>query len=126
MKSLHFKFKYKVYPFSLYVSIGETDDQVIEGMKKLGMDENFDSLKLHGDGRCVFFECGWTVMRLNEMPTCPRTRGILAHEIFHAVHFLLDHIGLKLTYESGEAFAYLTDYITEKIYSKIDAHSQPK
>jgi hypothetical protein len=44
---------------------------------------------------------------------------VLAHEVSHIVYYLTRDIGLKLSNESSEAFAYLSGYILMKIYKKM-------
>jgi hypothetical protein len=43
------------------------------------------------------------------------THAHLAHEVFHAVHFFLQNRGLSLTDASEEAYAYLIQWMFEKI-----------
>ena len=57
----------------------------------------------------------------NSKRNCPEmcdkiTHGNVAHEAFHAVHYLLDTVGMKLTDESQEAYAYLLDWVVEEFY----------
>lgn len=49
--------------------------------------------------------------------------SILQHEIFHCVMFILDKIGIKLSYKTDEIYAYLIQYITKQIYLKISPTS---
>lgn len=53
------------------------------------------------------------------MPKSVTDYGTLAHEIFHAVTFILTRIGMSLTNESDEAYAYLIGYLTKEIYKHI-------
>lgn len=48
--------------------------------------------------------------------------SVLCHEIFHAVNNILSFIGISLSDESEEVYAYTIDYVTEKIFSylKVD------
>jgi hypothetical protein len=42
-------------------------------------------------------------------------RDLLVHEVFHVAHFVLDQKGLSLTNDSEEAYAYLIQWMFEKI-----------
>lgn len=44
--------------------------------------------------------------------------SILQHEIFHCVMFILDKIGIKLSYKTDEIYAYLIQYITKQFTLK--------
>lgn len=44
------------------------------------------------------------------------TRGIIAHEVFHVVYHIMKHLEVTLCRESEEAFAYLTQHLTEVFY----------
>ena len=46
-------------------------------------------------------------------------KGTIAHEIFHATCYITKHIGLPLTAESEEAYAYLLGYITVEFYKQL-------
>jgi hypothetical protein len=46
--------------------------------------------------------------------------GTIAHEVFHAVQFLMDKIGCNLAHESEEPYAYLIQYVTNKIYENLE------
>ena len=63
------------------------------------------------DATTVLFSTGQTCIHFRK-----KTAGVVAHEIFHAVHFILDRLGMKLTVESGEAYAYLIQYLTNEVY----------
>lgn len=44
---------------------------------------------------------------------------IIAHEIFHAAVHLWKYVGLRLSDDSEEAYAYLIDFITEEFYKQF-------
>lgn len=46
----------------------------------------------------------------------PITPKLSAHEGFHAAVYMMDHIGMKLSYDNDEAWAYLIGWIAECIY----------
>ena len=118
-----------LYPFDLMVSFNETDKQIKERLKELKITpENatettvFDMDKYKSKiGRMVMFVGKQTVIRLNFIPhlTNPFEMGLLQHEIFHATGFFLSEIHTPLVDETHEAYAYLIQYLTEKIYSII-------
>lgn len=53
-------------------------------------------------------------IRLNDFERTPDCLGALAHETFHATVSILRRVGMSLTEESEEAYAYLNDFITRK------------
>ncbi|MFA6315528.1 MAG: hypothetical protein WC648_04140 [Candidatus Paceibacterota bacterium] len=46
--------------------------------------------------------------------------SVVVHEIFHYVHEVMNHIGLKLNDETEEAYAYFLEYIYKKILKAIE------
>ena len=44
-----------------------------------------------------------------------KSPGVISHEAFHIVHAILDDAGIKLSFKSDEAFAYLIEYLVTEI-----------
>lgn len=103
------------------LSVAETDDELKDGLDAFGIDWD-ESLSLSDTtlGRATLFPCNRTLIRLKYFPSTATDHGIISHEIFHAVDFLLDRVGMKLTESSNEAYAYLIGYITQEVYSHIN------
>jgi len=126
-KGFSFIIKYEVYPFELFVSIAQKDKEFWTDIKKILLEEHVEGLKEmmkdQFSARTVFMSDppngGQTVMRLMGWQYHPKARGILQHEIFHAVAFLMMELNMPLCHENDEAYAYLVGYITEKIEEKI-------
>lgn len=123
MKKQHFIVHHGTYPFDILISIGHSDTEcckIIERKTgyKLNQDER-KAIKLTGNGRTAMIEGSQTVMRLALVKTKVQFHSLLAHEIFHAVEFLFDRIGLKYSLDAGEAFAYQIQVLTYQIYSKL-------
>ena len=78
-----------------------------------------DILKLDGVGRCVTFDTNQTVIRLDEIPGTCADYGTLQHEIFHAVDQIFRRIGMNLSEDSDEAYAYMIGYLTQEIYKRF-------
>lgn len=123
MKKKTFIVSHGTYPFDVMVCVGHDHDEVLGLLKKRGYavnDKDKELLYMDGLGRTTMMSTGATVLRLREFKNNPFHRGILAHEIFHAVEFLFETIGLRLKCDvSGEAFAYQIQYLTEHIYKKL-------
>lgn len=120
MASLNFIIKYQIYPFDLMVSIGQTTDELINSLRKKGVEYNDDcKIMPNGLARTIMFEGGQTLIILPNIPQSCLEYGVLAHEIFHAVDFLMNRIGISLCPASNEAYAYLIGYITKEIYKKM-------
>lgn len=115
MKKQNFIIPYILYPFDVMVSIGETREEVekrIEKNYKLCDDER-DAISLQGLGKTAMLKGGQTIIRVDRFE-----HSVIAHEIFHAVSFLMDRISISLTRESEEAFAYAIQYLTKEIYKR--------
>ena len=125
-KAINFIVNWKVYPFDVMVSIGETTPIVIGRIEKLGYKLNTlekDALEIKSSGRTVgrtvMLENGATVLRLKRFDTLPINFSILSHEVFHCVEFLMDRIGIPLTDSSSEAYSYAIQYLTNEILAKL-------
>ena len=121
-RSLNFVIPLVVYPFDVMVSFGESDDVLFAKLKKKGVDITDTNLSVYSDtqrGRTIMFKGNQTLIRMYELRDTPHWYGNLAHEIFHAVEFIMERIGMELTIKSDEAYAYLIGYLTEEIYKKI-------
>lgn len=76
-------------------------------------------MDLRGSGKCIEMTDNIVIIRTWRKPTDGRSHSTLAHEIFHAVDFIMRDIGMKLTEHSHEAYAYLVGYLTEQIYKRL-------
>lgn len=117
-KGKHFIIKGTIYPFDILVSMGETDEQVRRHLEKGGIKDPFE-IVMKGQGRAIMFSGGQTMIRTKNLPKTVRDYGVLQHEIFHAVVFILERVGMKLTPESDEAYAYMIEYLTVQIFKNL-------
>lgn len=117
-KSLNKIIPLVIYPFDVMVSFGESDEQLAKVLNKHGFDlTDVDIAHKEGrEGRCTMLHSGQTVLRLYKYPKTPVQYGYLQHEIFHAVEFVMERIGMKLCRKSDEAYAYLIQYLTTEIH----------
>lgn len=123
-KKLNFIIPLVVYPFDVMVSIGESNRSICERLLKLGISEEDVKLVLFEketvQGRCACLSTNQTIIRLRHFPKFPKHYGDLQHEIFHAVSYIMERIGMPLEIEkSDEAYAYLVGYLTTEIYKKL-------
>lgn len=121
-KSYNFIIRLTVYPFDVMISLGEPDDKLFASLRKHGIDYNDTKLETYSDtqrGRTVLFKGNQSLIRMYELSYTPEWYGNLAHEVFHCVEFILDRIGMRLTLDSDEAYAYLIGYITKEVHRKI-------
>ena len=118
-KSLNFIIPLVVYPFDVMVSFGESDKQLEMALGKYNIKWS-DNMKVIGQGLFYMTESNQSIIRLKKVPQSDDEFGYLHHEIFHAVTYILDRVGMKLILgKSCEAYAYLTGYITEEIYKRL-------
>ncbi len=121
-KSKNFIFKIGHYPFDCMVSLGETDVQVYQKLKKFKIDvSNNDNWKFedNGTGRVIQFPGGQFLLRLSVIPSTVEEYGTLQHEIFHVVEFLMRRLKMKLCLKNDEAWAYTIQHMTEVIYTQL-------
>jgi hypothetical protein len=120
MKSKNFIIDLVIYPFQIMVSIGQSDKKLKKCLKEFGVEWSDDFiLKTGTRGRCLLNEENQTLIRLKELKT-PEDYGTLQHELFHAVTFILERIGMEFDLnKSDEAYAYLIGYITQEVYKRL-------
>lgn len=112
----------EVYPFEVFVSFHDNYEDLEEELGNwLPYSCKGESLTFKGS-----FECGACAhtKRFSNGGVCmwfmdPPNHGLIAHEIFHAIDHVFDNIGIKLSDESDEAYAYAIQYLTNKIYELI-------
>ncbi len=120
MKGHGFVVNLQVYPFDILVWFGSTDSMG-KWLKKYLAKEDVEALLSHEfrKGKCAMLPTGQTVLWLPRVPQDAGDMATLSHEIFHAVCFILDKIGMRLDDSSEEAYAYLIQYVSKQIYQKI-------
>ena len=109
-----------VYPFDILFCLGPTDQQFEKILSDFGLDPSTIDTRMGSKrGHCSMFYGNRTVIRTAVVPKTPTDLATLQHEIFHAVTFIMDAVGMKLSDDSDEAYAYLIGYITEMVYTKL-------
>lgn len=123
IKSKNFIISLDIYPFDVMISVGEDNKTLFKRLIKCGINENEAKLADYeniGDARYCLFSTGQSLLRIKSFPKSSKDYGILQHEIFHVASAILYRIGMKLKINtSDEAYAYLIQFLTEKIYSNI-------
>lgn len=124
MPAKHFIIPLVIYPFDVLVSFDETDDSLLRTLKKYGNEPEDCHELVNMDytvrGRCVMLPSNQTVIRIKRQPRTHMMVNIIAHEVFHAVTFILDRVGMKLLIgTSDEAYSYLVAYLTEEIFKRL-------
>jgi hypothetical protein len=108
-------------------SINQTDEELRAELSNLGIEwDNLLEMTPTTKGRTVMLTGNETVIRIKHYPKYPEDNGVLSHEVFHAVTFILNHIGMKLCRKSDEAYAYLTGYLTTEIYKALSLKEPTK
>lgn len=111
-----------IYNRSLMVHFGKKEELLekleIYGLEKEELDTILDGINDLTMGRTVLLSNNALLMWMPHVPMI-EDYGTLAHEVFHCVDFLMTDIGVPLTKESNEAYAYLIGYITKKVHELI-------
>jgi hypothetical protein len=123
MKKQIFIVDHGTYPFDVMVCIGRSHAEVVKSLSKRGYkldDEETEKLWMSGKGRTIMLRNGATILRIDRFRRKADFYPFLFHEIFHAVEFLFEKIGLKHDVEtSSEAFAYQIQYLTGSILEQL-------
>lgn len=109
------------YPFDILVHFGEDRTNLYRLLKNKIPESAIDELKEFDFkvGKSLMFSSGQTILWLKDKPNSARGLATLNHEIFHCACFVMDKVGIVYSESSDEAFAYLIEYITIQIYSKL-------
>ncbi len=126
-RAVIFRFPLRVYPFEVVVAFGCKDTEVVRYITKLNdgqplLERTKADIRMDdgAGGKTVHFTDGDCLIRLRRVPKTPAGRGILAHEVSHVVEYVMEKIGMPHAHDSREAWAYLTEYITEQIYQRTE------
>lgn len=85
-----------------------------EDVRNLDTTVNFNEV----DG-VTLSDGGLIVVWLSCLPTTDEEWSVVHHELFHAAYEVMDWIGIPLTPQTEEAYAYMIGYITNEFYKKI-------
>lgn len=127
MKSHNFIVPLVVYPFDIMFSVGETDKQLRDAINDRLEDEHakvflYDELLFNVPET----RKGYTLHNLIGGQTVVRFKknkpdiDIVAHEIFHAIEFIFDRIGLPHSRDTSESWAYAIQYVTKEFYYNLN------
>lgn len=114
-----FTVDWQVYPFSVIVALGVTKDELLEyaGKYLTPRDVRYIEEQRFDSGKTVFSVRDLTILWLEKYPNIGSP--VLAHEVFHAVTFLMEEIGVPLNRETNEAYAYAIEYLTKEINNHL-------
>lgn len=124
-KSLFKILSLQIYPFDVAISINQTDEEFKKEMQKFKINIEDVIFDLDQNKNCrgrtlMLIPSLKIVLRLNFWPDTPTKIALLVHEVWHVTDYILREIGIKLSDDSDEAYAYLIQYITEQILKYIE------
>ena len=96
------------FPFDIMVHFGDKK-QLEKTLGKYGLVENTIA-------RTLMLDTNQVILYLKEKPKDINGYSLLAHEIFHCVDLVLRKVGISLSDDSDEIYAYCIQYLTKQIY----------
>lgn len=118
----HFFIDHGTFPFDIAVFIGYEHDEMLKKIEKLTdlTEEEKIALEMEGSGRTVMLSGNKTVMLFKNIDCPIKFHGVVNHEIFHAVEFLFDRVGIPHDpHTTSESYAYQGQYLTERFYKEF-------
>jgi hypothetical protein len=121
-KGISFKLKFECYGgFECYVSVGQPWHIFRDNARKLLTESDrsiiSDDFDVKASDAKTIFCNGHSMIYFSQAKPSP---GLIAHEAFHAIETLFEHIGIEHNMDnSGEAWAYLLEYIVNYINCEI-------
>lgn len=111
----------EVFPYDILVCFGESGKRLFKELGHyIGKSEIKELKRLNfRSGKSIMFSGGQTLLWLKEKPKNVSGLAILSHEIFHCTCFILEKVGIPLSETSDEAYAYLLQFISNKIYNEL-------
>ena len=127
LKPKAFEIDLVIYPYTVFVCFLDLDKlwEVFDHYEywnpsEQDIQEIKERLKGYFGGRTINIKEGNVVIYIpNNLKYDFYIPNIITHEVLHATHMIMDRIGLKLSFESDEAFCYLNGYINQKIFEQI-------
>jgi len=124
--SKYIKISNEIYPFRFHILLGFRTIDEIKKVLKLKTARDTNALRKYldeidwdiSDGRATEFK-GNIFILVKEFKGSPRCYDTLHHEIVHAVVMSAEYIGLELHKSTEEYYAYMTGYLTKKIYKQL-------
>ena len=120
MKSKSFIVDWHIFPFQTIVCLGMNREAVLKKLKQIGYepdDEELEQIKIPGTGRSLRLKGGQTILWTKLYPRAGS--GVVAHEVFHVVDFLTEHLGITYSNNSDEIYAYMIEYFTNQITKNL-------
>ena len=121
-----------VFPLVLAFSFNESDVMFRKRVDSAELSVPDEEIFILGSalkqkGRTVLCEeQQFILIRPNFIPKTNTEYSFLQHEIFHAVCFVMSQVGMKLSDDSDEAYAYLISFYTREFYDLIDKKQKKK
>lgn len=126
----NFVIRIPIYEFDVMVSVHEEGTDVAKKIsKKLHGDLSEDALRtvtslsikpgVGVQGRAMMFESGPSLLWVKWNPKETQDWGFLNHETLHIVEFIMNRVGIVMDKSGGEAWNYLLQYLTRRIYEKL-------
>lgn len=111
------KIELEIYPSTVYVYLGLTGNQIMEDV--MTFYKNVDTSIINNDkfddhaGYTILIPDGTIILSVRK--DYINDIGVIVHEAFHATEYILSYAGMKLSNDSSEAYAYLLEYLINKI-----------
>ena len=99
-------------------SFGQSDIELKKSLSKYNIEWK-DNMKLSSVGKYIMLDNNQSIIRLDRIPETCADYGTLSHEIFHSVDTIFRFIGMNLTEDSDESYAYMIGYLTTQIYTRF-------
>ncbi len=118
-----FIIKLDIFPYDCLVAINKTPEQVQKVMIKYGKPLGQDQIDyMHTkkiDSAGYLFHNAYNVSIIYiKSSTVKNTVTLYCHEQMHFIHHAIDKVGMKLTDETEEVYAYASEHLMNQFLSK--------
>jgi len=120
---MKFSFYCEMYRVTIYVYFGAVDENLHKFMQPIAakygyVKEEYQEFCRKNAGVMSRYGSNFFIW-MPAPPTTASQYGDIAHEISHVVNGIFNIRGIEPDSENNEPFAYLTGWITQKIFGKI-------
>jgi hypothetical protein len=113
------KITFDTYPVILHVFVGCTPEEIQIYLDQNNCTNYKDIFNLSDNDEAIFAyekNSNEIYLRFREI----EYPSIVAHEAFHVTAHIMRYVGIRLSRNSEEAYAYLLQYIMDKIYEDAE------